>query len=88
LAIPSSPIRIEALAPDGSTWSFGPAEATDTVTGSALDLALVVTQRRALVDTDVRAIGDSALAWLEVAQAFAGPPTSGRPPMGSGDVRD
>jgi uncharacterized protein (TIGR03084 family) len=87
LAVPTTPIRIEAVAPDGSTWSFGPAAATDTVTGSALDLALVVTQRRHVTDTDVRATGDTAQAWLGVAQAFAGPPTPGRPPMKSEAVR-
>ena len=80
MSVPESPILIEALAPNGSTWSFGPPSATDTVTGSALDLALVVTQRRNVIDTEVRAVGDVAQAWLGVAQAFAGPPTSGRPP--------
>jgi len=87
MPVPPTPIHLEALAPDGSTWSFGPPNETDTVTGSALDLALVVTQRRHLADTDVRAVGDTARAWLAVAQAFAGPPTSGRAPMRSEAAR-
>jgi uncharacterized protein (TIGR03084 family) len=73
---PGDPIRVEAAAPDGTTWTWGPAEAPDRVTGSALDLALLLTQRRHRSRTDVTATGPTAVAWLEIAQAFAGPPTT------------
>lgn len=72
---PGDPIRVEATAPDGTTWSWGSDEAADRVTGTALDLALVLTQRRHRSHTGVTAEGPTAEAWLAVAQAFAGPPT-------------
>jgi uncharacterized protein (TIGR03084 family) len=78
--VPEHGVRIEFAAPSGDTWRMGPADATDVVTGSALDLALVVTQRRHRADTDLRAHGAAADAWLDIAQAFAGPAGSGRAP--------
>ena len=80
LTVPSDPVRVELRAPDGQTWSWGPAEAADRVTGSAQDFALLVTQRRHRADTDLTATGPLADEWLSIAQAFAGPPGSGRTP--------
>ena len=51
-----------------------------TVSGTALDFCLVVTQRRNVADTDLRVEGELAEDWISVAQAFAGPPGPGRPP--------
>lgn len=78
LAPPTVEFRVELTAPDGGTWTFGPDDAENRVTGSALDFCLVVTQRRHVADTDVRAEGAAAEEWLGIAQAFAGPPGSGR----------
>ena len=75
---PSDPFRVELRAPDGSTWSWGPADASQRVTGSAEDFCFLVTQRRPLRELDVTAIGDDASRWLPIAQAFAGPPGGGR----------
>ena len=75
---PSVPVRVELVAPDGSNWTYGPADAENRVTGSALGFCLLVTQRRHLDDTDVRAVGAVASEWLSFAQAFAGPAGSGR----------
>jgi uncharacterized protein (TIGR03084 family) len=75
---PSDPFRVELRAPDGSTWSWGPADAAQRVTGSAEDFCFLVTQRRPLRELDVTAIGDAASRWLPIAQAFAGPPGGGR----------
>ncbi len=50
------------------------------MTGPALDFCLLVTQRRHRDDTEMRAEGDVADRWLDVAQAFAGPPGPGRRP--------
>lgn len=80
--VPEAPVRVELTAPDGTSWSWGPADAADLVEGGALDFCLLVTQRRHRVDTGVRAAGPVATAWLEVAQAFAGPPGPGRPAAG------
>lgn len=80
LAEPEAPVRLEVTAPSGSVWAWGPAEADQSVRGSALGVALVFTQRRHPSDTDVVAEGDSAAEWLSIAQAFAGPPGAGRAP--------
>jgi uncharacterized protein (TIGR03084 family) len=77
---PAEPFRVELTAPDGSTWSWGPEDAGQRVTGTALDLCLVATQRRHRVDTALKAEGPDADAWLDIAQAFAGPPGTGRAP--------
>jgi uncharacterized protein (TIGR03084 family) len=72
---PADPIRVEAQAPDGTIWTWGPDDAADRVSGPALDLALLLTQRRHRSHTAVTATGPTAEAWLAIAQAFAGPPT-------------
>jgi uncharacterized protein (TIGR03084 family) len=78
LAPPSEPFRVELRAPDGSSWTWGPADAPQRVTGSAEDFCFLVTQRRPLRELDITADGDEAARWLPIAQAFAGPPGSGR----------
>lgn len=75
---PAEPFRVELAAPDGSTWSWGPEDAAQRVTGTAIDLCLVATQRRHRADTSLKAEGSDADAWLDIAQAFAGPPGAGR----------
>ena len=77
---PNVDVRAELMAPDGSTWTWGPAGAADRVTGSALGFCLLVTQRRHIDDTDVVAAGPVATEWLSIAQAFAGPAGGGRRP--------
>lgn len=93
-ALPDAPVRVELTAPpiagdearagagdEGpALWTFGPAEAIDRVTGPALDFCLLVTQRRHRADLALIATGPVADEWLDVAQAFAGPPGSGRAP--------
>ncbi|MBB3666150.1 uncharacterized protein (TIGR03084 family) [Prauserella sediminis] len=74
---PDTEFRVELTAPDGDVWTFGPDEAADRVTGTALDFCLLVTQRRHRDDTDLRAT-PGAEDWLRIAQAFAGPPGDGR----------
>jgi uncharacterized protein (TIGR03084 family) len=78
LPVPAEPFFVELAAPDGSTWSWGPADAAQRVTGSAEDFCMLVTQRRPRADLDVVAVGDDAATWLTIAQAFAGPPGAGR----------
>lgn len=80
LPAPAEPFRVELTAPDRSTWSWGPEDAAQRVSGSAWDFCLLVTQRRHQDDTDVKAVGGDAQRWLEIAQAFAGPPGTGREP--------
>lgn len=78
LPAPAEPFLVELTAPDGSTWSWGPAGAGQRVTGSAEDFCLLVTQRRPRAELDVTAVGPDAETWLGIAQAFAGPPGAGR----------
>jgi uncharacterized protein (TIGR03084 family) len=78
LTDPGDPVRVEAT---DRGWSWGPADAADRVAGSALGLALVLTQRRHRADTDVTVAGPTATAWMAIAQAFAGPAGPGRPPL-------
>jgi uncharacterized protein (TIGR03084 family) len=78
LTPPAEPFRVELLAPGGQTWSWGPADAAQSVTGSAEDFCMLVTQRRPHADLDVIANGPDAQKWLTIAQAFAGPPGAGR----------
>lgn len=80
LTDPGTPVRVEAIAPDGETWAWGPDDAQEQITGSALGLALVFTQRRHPADTEVSAKGATAQQWLSIAQAFAGPAGPGREP--------
>ncbi len=80
---PAQEFRVELAAPDGGTWTWGPDDAAQRVTGSALDFCLRVTQRRHRDDLGLTAVGPDADRWLELAQAFAGPPGPGRPPAGA-----
>lgn len=77
---PGEPFRVELTAPDGRLWTWGPEDAKQRVSGGALDFCLLVTQRRHRDDTDLRAEGPDADRWLDIAQAFAGPPGAGRKP--------
>ena len=75
---PAEPFRVELTAPGGDQWAWGPEDAAQRVSGSALDFCLLVTQRRPRERLDVVGDGPDAQRWLEIAQAFAGPPGSGR----------
>jgi uncharacterized protein (TIGR03084 family) len=78
-AAPAAEVRVVLTAPSGETWTWGSDDAPESVTGSALDFARLVTQRVHRADTDLVATGPGADAWLDVAQCFAGPPGAGRP---------
>jgi len=82
LAVPDGDVRIELTDPAvvlGESIS-------DVVRGSALDFALVATQRRHRDDTSLEIEGALATEWMGIIQAFAGPPTDGRPPTGTVDA--
>ncbi len=84
--VPADEVRVELVAPSGEVWSWGPEGAEEHVSGDALDFCLVVTQRRHVADTSLVVRGDAARKWMEIAQAFAGPPGAGRAPSGSGSA--
>jgi uncharacterized protein (TIGR03084 family) len=72
---PDVAVRVQLTAPEGGTWTWGPEEAADRISGPAEDFCLLVTQRRHRDRTALRARGPVADAWLDLAQAFAGPPS-------------
>ncbi len=76
---PTAPVRVALTAPSGSTWEWGESE-SDSVSGPAMDFAMVVTQRRNLRDTSLLVTGPAATEWMTIAQCFAGPPGPGREP--------
>lgn len=84
MAAPTEPFRVELTGPDGDTWTWGPDDATQRVSGDALEFCLLVTQRRHRDDTTLTAEGADADTWLGIAQAFAGPPGGGREPRQGG----
>ena len=81
LEVPDADIAVRLAAPDGSTWEWGNEAAPESISGTALDFALLVTQRRHRDDTALRAEGKLASEWLSIAQAFAGPAGDGREPL-------
>lgn len=84
LAPPTEEFRVALTAPEGAgsdvEWVWGPDSATQTVTGPAEDFCLLITQRANRADLELTATGPDADAWLDIAQAFAGPPGPGRQP--------
>lgn len=78
LAPPAEPFFVELRGPGGDVWSWGSPDAAQRVSGSAEDFCFLVTQRRPLSALDIAAHGPDAQRWLEIAQAFAGPPGGGR----------
>ncbi|MCX4906501.1 TIGR03084 family metal-binding protein [Streptomyces sp. NBC_00878] len=88
LAPPEEEFRVELTSPpsgpsSGELWTYGPEDAAQRVTGPALDFCLLVTRRAHRTDLAVRAHGPDADRWLDIAQAFAGPPGTGREPKGA-----
>ncbi|GAA1952644.1 TIGR03084 family metal-binding protein [Nocardioides panacihumi] len=75
---PAGEFRIDLVSPGGDVWSWGPEDAAQSVTGAAYDFARLVTQRIHRSDTALEAVGPDAERWLDIAQAFAGPPGPGR----------
>ncbi len=78
LTPPAEPFHVKLSAPDGASWEWGPPDAAQRVTGTAEHFCMLVTQRRPRGALDVAATGADAERWLTIAQAFAGPPGTGR----------
>jgi uncharacterized protein (TIGR03084 family) len=84
-SVPAADIRVELTGPDGTVWTWGPAEAENRVSGPALDFCLLVTQRRHRNDLSLDIEGPAAIEWMAIAQAFAGAAGTGRPPREHAD---
>ena len=75
-----SPVFVDLTLPSGAHWTHGAQDAPARISGPATDFCRVVTQRRHPADTRLVVEGAAAQRWMEVAQAFAGPPGQGRKP--------
>lgn len=80
LPVPDVEFRFELVAPSGTVWAFGPADAPQSISGSAEDFCLLTTRRRHRDDLDMTAVGADADGWLDIAQAYRGPAGPGRVP--------
>ena len=76
---PARAPAVALTAPSGEVWHWNP-EGTELIEGSAEDFALVVTQRRNILDTALRVQGAGARRWMQIAQCFAGPPETAPAP--------
>lgn len=75
---PDAAVAVVLDAPGGDRWTWGDPDGTgvERVEGPALDFCLAVTQRRPLDGLSLTTTGPAAAGWLDVAQAFAGGPTT------------
>ncbi|MEY9962022.1 uncharacterized protein (TIGR03084 family) [Streptacidiphilus sp. MAP12-16] len=80
---PEGPFRVELASPSGELWTWGPEDAEQRVSASALDFCLLVTRRRHRNELKLTVQGAQAERWSDIAQAFAGPPGRGPAPRHS-----
>jgi uncharacterized protein (TIGR03084 family) len=80
LTPPGRQFRFMLTAPSGASWELGPDDATECVTGPAVDFCLLATRRRHRADLALNASGPEADRWLDIAQAYRGNPGPGRLP--------
>lgn len=87
-SVPSGSVEVALELPSGRFLNYlaGKGEVAGSVSGSALDFSLVVTQRRHVLDTHLKAEGSLASDWIGKAQAFAGGAGGGRAPGEFTDV--
>jgi len=83
---PDGTVRLELNGPSDEVWTWGDADAADTIRGSVQDFCLVVTQRRHLDDTSLES-GALGRHWMLRAQAFAGSASSGPEPRSNDGPR-
>ncbi len=79
LDLPAERVRVALRGPTGTVRVWND-ESSNSVTGPLEDFCLVVTQRRHSDDTHLVIEGPIADEWMQIAQAFAGPPGPGRSP--------
>jgi len=80
LDVPDTSVRVELKSPNNDMWEWGPEDSEEKVQGSAEGFCQIVTQRRNIADTDIITTGNIATKWMQIAQAFAGPPEDGPAP--------
>ncbi len=81
--LPEHDVALDLIGPGGDSWTWGPADAEQRITGTAWDFARVAVRRVHASDTELLATGNDAQTWLGIVQAFAGPPGSDPQPSGA-----
>ncbi len=74
LPVPEPTPSVRLSAPSGAIWEWGDERCPHRVEGDAVEFCQVVTQVRNIADTHLTVTGDNAIAWMAIAQCFAGPP--------------
>jgi uncharacterized protein (TIGR03084 family) len=74
LPVPELAPYVKLDAPSGAVWEWGDPGSAHQVQGTAVEFCQVVTQTRNIADTQLDVTGDNAVAWMAIAQCFAGPP--------------
>lgn len=67
---PTEPLRVELSLPSGGSWTFGPKDAADRISGAAGDYCRVFVHRRRPADTNLVIEGAAARTAIAVARAF------------------
>ena len=75
LPVPEVPPALHLTAPSGTVWHWNEDTPADSITGTAVDFARVVTQVRNVADTSLEVRGETAAGWMTIAQCYAGNPT-------------
>ena len=78
---PAEEFRVDLVAPSGESWAWGPADAAQSV--HRLGVRLLPAGHPAACTATTPTWSPPArtpTAWLDIAQAFAGPPATGRSP--------
>lgn len=84
LTPPGPPPVVRLTAPSGAIWTWNDDPQNDNsddnsaaglVQGAAAEFCHVVTQGRNLADTQLVVQGEAAMAWMRIAQCFAGKPS-------------
>lgn len=78
LELPPTPLRLELWLPSRTFWGQGPENARDIIRGQAGEFCRVAARRRYWKDTNLCVEGNEARRFIEIAQAYGGPPGSGR----------
>jgi uncharacterized protein (TIGR03084 family) len=80
LPVPDADVQVVLTGPSGDVWGWGDPDSGERIEGPAVDFALLACRRRHRSDLSLHATGRVADRWLDIAQAYAGPPGPGRRP--------
>jgi uncharacterized protein (TIGR03084 family) len=80
MAVPPNMPYVRLTAPSGAIWEWAQPDESSSIEGTAVEFCQVVTQVRNIADTRLKVVGPAAVAWMSIAQCFAGPPEDPPPP--------